>query len=105
MPKGAAACLGGAGHPPFHLLGRAISFWIHLQLTGSAFSVLVNSSATSCVIHNMVIWLLNYNIYIYIITYIIIWICKTLNPPHISLGEITLQAVKPMKNHDFSGFF
>ena len=26
MPKGAAACLGGAGHPPFHLPGRAISF-------------------------------------------------------------------------------
>ena len=51
VPKGAAACLGGAGHPPFHLPGRAISFWIHLQLTGSAYSVLVNSSATSCVIH------------------------------------------------------
>ena len=35
----------------FHSFGRAISIWIHLQLTGSAYSVLVNSSATSCVIH------------------------------------------------------
>ena len=37
----------------FHSFGRAISIWIHLQLTGSAYSVLVNSSATSCVIHTL----------------------------------------------------
>ena len=60
-----AAWLGGAGHPlSFISCGRAISFWIHLQLTGSALLILVHSSAASCVIHT------HTHICIYIYTYI-----------------------------------